>query len=72
MITTPESGEQIPDGWNIGDVRPCGCEVVPVSQACALHEETWGHAQTDCSDCEFGIPGVWHARNNNRTGEDAS
>jgi hypothetical protein len=61
----------IPEGWNVGDIRPCGCEVVYVSQPCEFHEQEWGYAQSDCGECEFGIPGVWHSRNDDCTGEDA-
>lgn len=62
--------EEIPEGWSIGNVRPCGCEVEPVSIACERHEHEWGQAQTDCGDCEYGVPGVRHWNNPDCNGSD--
>jgi hypothetical protein len=67
--TTTETDDE-PEGWNIGDTLPCGCEVVPVAVPCEFHERELGQAQTDCSDCEYGVPGVRHERNEACTGED--
>lgn len=70
MTERTEETEAVPAGWRIGDYRPCGCEVVPVAVACDFHELEWQTAQTDCGDCEYGVPGVWHERNNDCTGEE--
>lgn len=58
-VDTLNSADQYA-GWRIGDTRPCGCPVEPVSVACPPHEQRWGPAQPDCGDCEFGVPGVRH------------
>lgn len=52
--------DEIPEGWRIGDTRPCGCPVEPVAVPCEWHERHIGVAQADCADCEFGVPGVYH------------
>lgn len=52
--------DENPEGWRIGDTRPCGCPVEATSRPCERHQREWGVAQTDCGDCEYGIPGVWH------------
>jgi hypothetical protein len=72
MSDQTNDADAIPDGWNIGDTRPCGCEVVPVSVACEFHfhGHEWQVAQADCGACEYGMPGVRHWTNDTCAGGD--